>query len=170
MSDTMDPWAVVHHEDAPEEAPPPKATPKPAPEPPAEPAKSESPPMMMPVAMQMGVSIPPDMIEAVKAIAETQQAMARQFAGFAEAVSAWMEQAQSAAMTSARTAVISQDALADEIKAQAMAQADLAGKIDAWTKTIEAAILAPRRVTLERGKDGMATGAVSETTNSNEGT
>jgi len=170
----IDPWAPVHHEDAPE----PKKPQKPAAEPVA--AKGPEPPdstrMMASLTvtspMDLQLAVPNQLVEDISALAASQRELAEHVASLMDALNEWtgdvqasMQSAQQPviqAMMAAQNSVIDgQRALGQQVQRMADAQPEVARNIAMWSQSIEATIQAPRRVTLERGADGMATGAVS---------
>lgn len=169
-----DPWAPLHHEDAPEPKKPAKprdddAAPKAA-DPPDSTRMMASLTVTSPMDLQLAV--PKQLIEDISALAAAQRELGEQVASLVNSLNAWTGDVQ-ASMQSAQLPVIAamhaaqksvaegQRVLAEQVRKLTEAQPDMAKNIATWSQTIEAAIRAPRRVALERGEDGLATGAVS---------
>lgn len=91
MSDT-NAWAPIHHEDA-EPEPTPAAQPKPAARR-AQPARQQG----TPVPVGMSLLLPPEVMDAIEDLAESQRDLAEQFARFTSTVEGWMK-----AMTNAKS-------------------------------------------------------------------
>ena len=149
----------------------------------APPASVEQPQYQPSMMMGFGALIPPELVAAINNIRQSQATMNSrfdqladtmeqlgstmdQFAAtmeqFASTLSGGMEAIESTMLATSKDTMTSADTLAEKIEQQSAGQSDIADTIGAWTKTIETAILAPRRVRLERGKDGAAVSAVSE--------
>lgn len=79
-----DPWTPVHHEDAePEQAP--------APKPAARPNRASSRPSGTAVPVGMSLYLPPEVMDQLADIAESQRDMADQFARLADTMEAFMK-------------------------------------------------------------------------------
>jgi ABC-type transporter Mla subunit MlaD len=183
-----DPWRPVHHADAwtpklvSDNTKPAKAKPKPADTAPetGPQAKQDGEPkpgrtsaaITVSTPLDVTMALPDGLADDIITLVEAQRDLADQVATLVDKLNKWTADVQSA-MQAAQQPVIEtmqstlqqvmagQQALAAQVKQLADAQPALTSGIASWSHSIEAAIRAPRRVALERGQDGLATGAVS---------
>jgi colicin import membrane protein len=184
MKGEADDWAPVAHEDilaqkpakpAAAEKKPPKPKPEPEPErepdPPPPPAPAE---LTLPSSVEDGLadlawsqhSLADKLGVLATSLDERMKGMeaailAEKLAALATAMDERMKAMEAAIAAAQQPVIAAQQAMASQIQELASAGPALADSIAGWTETIEQALRAPRRVTLERGADGLATGAVS---------
>ena len=166
-----DEWTPVMHEDAPAReagAEPEKAEPKAAEKPKG---KTEDKPGMV-MSLPVSVMVPPAVLASIADLSESQAALTEvvgQTNDMLERVVSSFEGACKSMADSAIDMGEYQRQAGDDVQAMMRTQA---ARMDALMKSIEglgqrmiaveAAVTAPRRVVLERDKDGFATSAVSK--------
>jgi hypothetical protein len=122
--------------------------------------------------MDVQLMVPAKLVQEMAALAAAQRELSDQVAALVTKLADWtgdvhatMHTAQQpvieAMQTTQAKVIDGQRVLSDQVKALAEAQPALMRSIGTWSQNIEAAIRAPRHVNLERGADGLATGAVS---------
>jgi len=152
-----DAWRPRHHADMPAEKP---AKPKAAAA--KKPTESEPAPKAEPAGpMSVALTLPEGLQDGLAELAWSQQSLAEKLRTLTTAIDGRMGDLEAAMQTAQQPVLAAQQALTTQIKTLAEAQPQVAANIAAWSATIEKAIRAPRQVSLQRGADGLATGAVS---------
>lgn len=173
MSGTS-PWDPVHHEELDDDEP--GSTEASGARKTAALSKSESQHdhgTAMAIPIGMSLQVPPEVVKAITSVAEAQDAQGERLDGIQSALEAMTEELRGMMGAAETSGAAARDAHAKEMaghmeqmrahhEAKDKAHEKLLASVVAQLSALQTAILAPRRVSLERDKDGMAVGATSQ--------